>query len=58
MKTKEIEEKCICGFRIPRGYGYYNLGKGVKCFGCGRTNFRSHPETPEEFGEKIGGVLE
>jgi len=53
----EIEERCICGFRIPRGYGYYGLGKGIRCFGCGRINFRSHQETPEEIGKKIEEVL-
>jgi hypothetical protein len=52
-----IEEKCICGMNIPRGYGYYNLGKGIKCFGCGRINYRSHPETPEELKKKLEKVL-
>ena len=32
------EDKCECGFSIPRGYGYYNYGKRIKCFQCGRIN--------------------
>lgn len=32
------EERCECGMLIPKGYGYYNYGKAVKCFGCGRIN--------------------
>lgn len=56
--VKEFEERCCdCGFHIPRGYGYYNLGKSIKCFGCGRINFRSHPETSKEFGEKLEEVF-
>ena len=52
-----MEEKCKCGFRIPRGYGYYNYGKPVKCFGCGRINKREHIETPKELTEKLREVL-
>lgn len=32
------EEKCKCGSSIPKGYGYYNYGKSIRCFNCGRTN--------------------
>lgn len=34
------EEKCKCGMNIPKGFGYYNYGKQIKCFGCGRINYR------------------
>ena len=33
-----FEDKCECGMNIPRGYGYYNYGQKIKCFGCGRLN--------------------
>jgi hypothetical protein len=32
------EEKCECGMQIPKGYGYYNYNKPLKCFGCGKIN--------------------
>jgi hypothetical protein len=56
-KIECMEEKCVCGFSIPRGYGYYDFGKGVKCFGCGRINYRSHIETVEEFSKKLEETL-
>ncbi len=40
MKFEFEEERCVCGYPIPRGYGYYDLGKPVRCFYCGRIN---HP---------------
>tara|TARA_R100000501_G_C2532139_1_gene54578 strand:- start:302 stop:457 length:156 start_codon:yes stop_codon:yes gene_type:complete len=43
MKNKDEEgfynkERCVCGFGIPHGYGYYMRGWKVKCFMCGRVN--------------------
>ena len=35
------EDKCKCGTDIPMGYGYYNYGKELKCFGCGKVNRKS-----------------
>lgn len=47
---KDNDERCICGYHIDRGSGYY-IGKRVRCFGCGRTLLRHHPETGKEFLE-------
>lgn len=38
IKKVRFEERCECGMFIPKGYGYYNYGKLVKCFGCGKIN--------------------
>ena len=32
------ENKCKCGANIPRGYGYYNYNKSIRCIYCGRVN--------------------
>ncbi len=34
----ELEDKCICGSTIPKGYGYYNYSKPIRCFYCGTIN--------------------
>ncbi len=41
------EEKCKCGMSIPKGYGYYNYKKKLKCFGCGRENKKTYEITPK-----------
>ena len=35
------EEKCKCGTIIPKGYGYYNYGRPIRCNICGRLNQKS-----------------
>jgi len=52
-----MEERCECGFPIPRGYGYYNLDRDLICINCGKKNKRDHPETPEEFHKKLNGLF-
>jgi len=47
------EEKCICGSNIPRGYGYYNYNRSIRCKYCGRINKRKHIETPKELLQKL-----
>jgi len=32
------EDKCQCGADIPKGYGYYNYNKKIRCRLCGRIN--------------------
>ena len=47
------EELCSCGYPIPRGYGYYNYLRKIKCINCGNMNQRTHIETPEELYKKL-----
>lgn len=32
------EQRCECGAVIPKGFGYYILGKKYKCICCGRVH--------------------
>jgi len=47
------EIKCECGASIPLGYGYYNYGKAVRCFFCGRINMKSFTKEQLEELKKI-----
>ena len=39
------EDNCKCGADIPRGYGYYNYGKPIRCMDCGTINQRREATT-------------
>ena len=51
------EDRCKCGFIIPRGYGYYNYRKKLLCLRCGRKNQMDKIENLEEFKQKIDNIL-
>lgn len=42
-----FEEVCECGTQIPRGYGYYNYGRKLRCYGCGKYNQEGSPSKQE-----------
>jgi len=49
-----FEENCECGMSIPKGYGYYNYGMPLTCFGCGRVNQKAVEELYDLSNEGLG----
>jgi len=59
LKKIELENRCICSNHIPKGYGYYNYNKPIKCMVCGRINLNSKIFTSAEYQslqDRIRGI--